>query len=82
MDLGAFFRDYGTPFGTAIAVVSANLSLIFSQFFKDSRRIALVVISALFGAIAIFGAFYSTYENGIATKAEVEKRVVLISTES
>jgi hypothetical protein len=77
MDLGAFFRDYGTPFATAIAIVSANVGLIFSQFFKDSRKFALVVISCLFGVIAIFGAFYSTYESGVATKAESQKRLAM-----
>jgi hypothetical protein len=77
MDSSTFFRDYGAPFATAIAIVSANVSLVFSQFFKDSRKIALVTISCLFGAIAIFGAFYSAYESGVATKAESQKRLAM-----
>jgi hypothetical protein len=77
MDSSTFFRDYGAPFATAIATVSANVSLVFSQFFKDSRKIALVTISCLFGVIAIFGAFYSAYESGVATKAKSQKRLAM-----
>jgi hypothetical protein len=33
MDMGAFFRDYGTPFALAIAGINTIISLIIGQLF-------------------------------------------------
>jgi hypothetical protein len=73
MGMDAFFRDYGTPFATAIAVLNTIISLVIGQYFKDSprARIALVGASVVFGVIAVGGTFYSQYQ--IVSSANAEK---------
>jgi hypothetical protein len=72
MDTGSFFRDYETPFATTIAVLTTIINVIFGQYFKDRQgaRAILVGTSAVFGIIAVFGAFYSQYQLVSSTNAE------------
>jgi hypothetical protein len=76
MDMGAFFRDYGTPFALAIAGVNTIISLIIGQYFKDSprARIALVSASIALIGLGVGASFYSTYQIESASNAERGKR--------
>lgn len=79
MDMGAFFRDYGTPFATAIAILNSVSSLFISQVFKDNprARIVLVVISVGLSVLAVGGTFYSQYQIVSSAKAQNEERIAM-----
>ncbi|MGA8446534.1 MAG: hypothetical protein WB766_15295 [Roseiarcus sp.] len=53
--LGDFFRNYGTPFATAVAIVNTVITVIISQFFQSNKRAEYVLVAAsvFFGVIAI-----------------------------
>jgi hypothetical protein len=77
--MGAFFRDYGTQFALAIAVINTIISLVVGQFFKDSPRwrIALVFASVALGGLAVGASFYSQHQIVASAKAEVHKRLAI-----
>jgi intracellular septation protein A len=57
--LGDFFRNYGTPFATAVAIVNTVITVIISYFFQSSKRAKYVLVAAsvFFGVIAIAATF-------------------------
>ena len=77
MGLGDFFRDYGTPFATAVAVFNSVITVTVAQCFKDNprARATLVVASYLLGGIAVTATFYSQHEIVAARDAEAERRL-------
>jgi hypothetical protein len=79
MDMGAFFRDYGTPFATTIAVLNSIISLVIGQYFKDSprARIILVVASVALSGLAVGATFYSQYQIVSSAEAQNEKRLAM-----
>ena len=62
--IGDFFRNYGTPVATTIAIVNSIITLVTGQFFKDSprARIILVVTSVALSVLAVGATFYSQYQ--------------------
>jgi hypothetical protein len=79
MGLGDFFRDYGTPFATAVAVFNTVITVIVGQYFKDNprARAILVVASCLLGGIAVIATFYSQYEIVATRDAEAARRLTI-----
>ena len=77
MGLGDFFRDYGIPFASAVAVVNSVITVTISQWFKDSprARAILVVASILLGSVAVVATFYSQHEIVVARDSEVVRRL-------
>jgi hypothetical protein len=77
--LEEFFRDYGTPFATAVAVVNTVITVIVGQFFKRSRRARWILVAAsiMFGSIAIGATFYSQYQIDAAAKAETVRKLAI-----
>jgi hypothetical protein len=79
MGLGDFFRDYGTPFATAVAVINTVITVTVGQYFKDSPRARAVLVAAsmIFGCIAIIATFYSQHEIVATRDAEAARRVAV-----
>lgn len=79
MGLGDFFRDYGAPFATAVAVFNSVITVTIGQCFKDSprARAILVVASILLGGVAVIATFYSMHEIVAARDAEAARRVAI-----
>jgi hypothetical protein len=77
--LGDFFRDYGTPFATAVAVINTIITVTIGQYFKGSprARALLVLVSLAFGGIAIAATFYSQNQIVAAAKIETANRVAI-----
>ena len=77
MGLGDFFRDYGAPFATAVAVFNSVITVTVVQYFKDNSRARaiLVVASYLLGGVAVIATFYSQHEIVAARDAEAEHRI-------
>ncbi|MGD0184238.1 MAG: hypothetical protein ABSC25_03205 [Roseiarcus sp.] len=72
----AFFRDYGQPFATLIAVLNTVISVTIAQFFSANRtaRIILVAGSALLGVVAVGGTFYSQHAIVAGQQSEAARR--------
>src|SRR5580704_6072859 len=77
MGFGDFFRDYGTPFAMAVAVINTVISVTIGQYFKDSPRARAVLVAAsiMFGTVAIGASFYSQHEIVGARDAEAAHRL-------
>jgi hypothetical protein len=77
MVFGDFFRDYGTPFATAVAVFNSVITVTVVQYFKDNprARAVLVIASYLLGGVAVIATFYSQHEIVASRDAEVERRL-------
>jgi hypothetical protein len=74
-----FFRNYGTPFATAVAVLNTVITVTVSQYLKDSPRARAILVGAsiVFGSIAVGATFYSQYQTMIAAKAETARRAMI-----
>ena len=79
MDMGAFFRDYGTPLALAIAGLNTIISLFIGQYFKNSPRlrIVLVVASVALISLGVGASFYSQHQIVASKNAEKEKRIAM-----
>lgn len=79
LPLGDFFREYGTPFATAIAVINTVITATIGQYFKESprARAILVIASFVFGGLAVGATFYSQYEINAAAKTETSRRIIV-----
>jgi hypothetical protein len=79
MEIGAFFRDYGTPFALAIASLNTIISLVIGQDFKDSprARIILVATSAALVAVGVGSSFYSAHEVASSSAKQIQQRLVM-----
>jgi hypothetical protein len=72
--MGAFFRDYGTQFVAAIAVINTIISAIVGLQNNPRSRIALVVVSIALGGLAVGASFFSQHQIVSAATAEIQKR--------
>jgi hypothetical protein len=79
MDMGAFFRDYGTQIALVFAAANTIISLAISQLFKDSPRARIILVGASVALIGIgIGAsFYSQHQIVSYAKAEKARHTMI-----
>jgi hypothetical protein len=75
--MGAFFRDYGTQFALAIAVLNTIISAIVGLQNNPISRFALVVASVALGGLAVGASFYSQHQIVASAEVEVQKRLAM-----
>jgi hypothetical protein len=73
--MGDFFRDYGTQFALAIAILNTIISTIVSLQNNPISRFALVVASVALGGLAVGASFYSQHQIVASAEAQVQKRL-------
>jgi hypothetical protein len=76
MGLGNFFRDYGTPFASAVAVLNGFIAVLIAQLFPDYpiAKLLLVVAAGLLGAAAICATFYTQHQIVTTRDANMAKK--------
>jgi hypothetical protein len=79
MGFGDFFRDYGTPFASAVAVLNGFIAVIVAQLFLDYpiAKALLVACAGLLGAAAIFATFYTQHQIVTTRDAEAARRLAI-----
>lgn len=79
MGLGDFFRDYGTPFASAVAVLNGFIAVLIAQLFQDYpiAKMFLVVSAGLLGAAAICVTFYTQRQIVATRDAEAARRLAI-----
>ena len=77
--LETFFRDYGAPFATLVAVLNTVISVTIGQFFRENKtaRIILVAGSAILGAVGVTGTFYSQHAIVVDRQANEARRTMI-----
>ena len=79
MGLGDFFRDYGTPFASAVAVLNGFIAVLIAQLFQDypTAKVLLVTSAGLLGAAAICATFYTQRQIVATRDAEAARRLAI-----
>ncbi len=77
--MGKFFRDYGTPFASAVAVLNGFIAVIVAQLFPDYpiAKALLAASAGLLGAAAIFATFYTQRQIVTTRDAEAARRLAI-----
>jgi hypothetical protein len=73
--MGDFFRDYGTPFVAAVAILNTIISLISGQLFKNNpgAECILVGASVVVSVIAVAATFYSQHQIVLMARTKKEQ---------
>ncbi|MDQ6867404.1 MAG: hypothetical protein M3178_02975 [Pseudomonadota bacterium] len=74
--MGDFFRDYGTPFASAVAVLNGFIAVLIAQLFQDcpTAKVFLVASAGLLGAVAICATFYTQRQIVATRDADAAKK--------
>jgi hypothetical protein len=79
MALGDFFRDYGTPFASAVAVLNGFIAVLIAQLFQDypAAKVLLVASAGLLGVAAVCATFYTQHQIVATRDAETARRLAI-----
>jgi hypothetical protein len=79
MGLGDFFRDYGTPFASAVAVLNGFIAVLIAQLFQDYpiAKMLLVSSAGLLGGAAICATFYTQHQIVATRDAAAARRLAI-----
>ena len=79
MGFGDFFRDYGTPFASAVAVLNGFIAMLIAQLFPDYpiAKVLLVASAGLLSAAAICATFYTQHQIVATRDAETTRRLAI-----